>query len=137
MPWGLKALRNSREEFVLEKIEYFKINEYQGRSDWKRHYFKSNILIFISDSSGIEKSIFTVGLNGFGYALDMENSIGNTSSISSLIKAILPQKPDERMVLLDSKSPINACPTVPVNFEFSADVFIAMLEMEVCLRRVF
>ena len=39
MPWGPKALRNSREEYVLEKIEYFKINEYQGRSNWKRHYF--------------------------------------------------------------------------------------------------
>ena len=39
MPWGPKALRNSREEFVLEKIEYFKVNVYKGRSDWTRHYF--------------------------------------------------------------------------------------------------
>ena len=31
MPWGPKALRNTREEYVLENIEYFKINEYKGR----------------------------------------------------------------------------------------------------------
>ena len=41
MPWGPKALRNIREEYVLENIEYFKINEYKGRSDWHRHYFKN------------------------------------------------------------------------------------------------
>ena len=39
MPFGPKALRNTREEYVLEKIEYFKVNEYIGRSDWDRHYF--------------------------------------------------------------------------------------------------
>jgi hypothetical protein len=41
MPFGPNALRNSREEYVLEKIEYFKVNEYAGRSDWTRHYFKT------------------------------------------------------------------------------------------------
>ena len=41
MPFGPNALRNSREEFVLEKIEYFKVNEYAGKSDWTRHYFKT------------------------------------------------------------------------------------------------
>ena len=41
MPWGPKALRNSREEFVLEKIEYFKVNVYEGGSEWTRHYFDS------------------------------------------------------------------------------------------------
>lgn len=41
MPFGPKALRNTREEYVLEKIEYFKVNEYIGRSNWDRHYFKT------------------------------------------------------------------------------------------------
>ncbi len=41
MPFSEKALRNVREQFVLEKIEYFKVNEYIGQSNWKRHYFKS------------------------------------------------------------------------------------------------
>jgi len=41
MPFSEKALRNVREEYVLENIEYFKVNEYVGQSNWKRHYFKS------------------------------------------------------------------------------------------------
>jgi len=39
MPFGND--RNSSEQFVLQKIEYFKVMEYEGRSNWKRHYFKS------------------------------------------------------------------------------------------------
>jgi hypothetical protein len=39
MPFGND--RNSGEQFVLQKIEYFKVMEYEGRSNWKRHYFKS------------------------------------------------------------------------------------------------
>ena len=39
MPFGPKVSRNSREEYVLQKIEYYKVMEYMGRSDWKRHYF--------------------------------------------------------------------------------------------------
>ena len=34
MPWGPKALRNSREEFVLEKIEYFKVNVWKELLDF-------------------------------------------------------------------------------------------------------
>jgi hypothetical protein len=41
MPFGPSTTRNSREEYVLQKIEYYKVMEYMGRSDWKRHYFKS------------------------------------------------------------------------------------------------
>lgn len=41
MPFDIKALRNHREEYVLQDIEYFKVNEYIGKSNWKRHYFKS------------------------------------------------------------------------------------------------
>ena len=41
MPFDAKALRNHREEYVLQDIEYFKVNEYIGKSNWKRHYFKS------------------------------------------------------------------------------------------------
>ena len=41
MPFGPSTLRNSREEYVLQKIEYYKVMEYMGRSDWKRHYFES------------------------------------------------------------------------------------------------
>ena len=39
MPFGND--RNNSEQFVLQKIEYFKVMEYEGRSNWKRHYFKS------------------------------------------------------------------------------------------------
>ena len=39
MPFGPTTLRNTREEFVLQKIEYYKVNEYMGKSNWKRHYF--------------------------------------------------------------------------------------------------
>jgi len=39
MPFGND--RNSSEQFVLQKIEYFKVMEYEGRSNWKRYYFKS------------------------------------------------------------------------------------------------
>ena len=39
MPFGSKTVRNTREQFVLQKIEYYKVMEYMGRSDWKRHYF--------------------------------------------------------------------------------------------------
>ena len=39
MPFDPKCLRNKREEFVLQKIEYYKVTEYMGRSDWKRYYF--------------------------------------------------------------------------------------------------
>ena len=41
MPFGPSTARNSREEYVLQKIEYYKVMEYMGKSDWKRHYFKS------------------------------------------------------------------------------------------------
>ena len=41
MPFGLTTLRNTREQFVLKKIEYYKVMEYMGRSNWERHYFKS------------------------------------------------------------------------------------------------
>ena len=41
MPFGSSTARNSREEYVLQKIEYYKVMEYMGRSNWKRHYFKS------------------------------------------------------------------------------------------------
>jgi len=33
MPFGPTTLRNKREEFVLQKIEYYKVNEYMGRSE--------------------------------------------------------------------------------------------------------
>ena len=39
MPFGPTTLRNTREEFVLQKIEYYKVTEYMGRSNWKRYYF--------------------------------------------------------------------------------------------------
>ena len=39
MPFGTSTVRNTREQFVLQKIEYYKVMEYMGRSDWKRHYF--------------------------------------------------------------------------------------------------
>jgi len=41
MPFSPTTLRNVREEYVLENIEYFKVNEYIDKSNWKRHYFKS------------------------------------------------------------------------------------------------
>jgi hypothetical protein len=41
MPFSPNTLRNVREEYVLENIEYFKVNEYIDKSVWKRHYFKS------------------------------------------------------------------------------------------------
>ena len=39
MPFGLTTARNKREEWVLKKIEYYKVTEYVGKSNWKRHYF--------------------------------------------------------------------------------------------------
>ena len=39
MPFSASTVRNTREQFVLQKIEYYKVMEYMGRSDWKRHYF--------------------------------------------------------------------------------------------------
>ena len=39
MPFGLTTARNKREEWVLKKIEYYKVTEYTGMSNWKRHYF--------------------------------------------------------------------------------------------------
>ena len=41
MPFGPTTLRNTREEYVLKNIEYYKVTEYMGRSNWKRHYFKT------------------------------------------------------------------------------------------------
>ena len=71
MPFSPKCLRNSREEFVLEKIEYFKVNEYMGMSNWKRYYFdnykdaikkfrdlrkvKSKVMIFACREGDIEE----------------------------------------------------------------------------------
>lgn len=39
MPFGKSTLRNTREEYVLQNIEYYKVTEYMGKSNWKRHYF--------------------------------------------------------------------------------------------------
>ena len=39
MPFDPKCLRNTREQFVLQNIEYYKVTEYVGRSNWKRYYF--------------------------------------------------------------------------------------------------
>ena len=39
MPFDPKCLRNTREQFVLQNIEYYKVTEYIGRSKWKRYYF--------------------------------------------------------------------------------------------------
>ena len=39
MPFGPSTVRNTREQFVLQKIEYYKVMEYMGRSNWERHYF--------------------------------------------------------------------------------------------------
>ena len=41
MPFGLTTARNKREEWVLKKIEYYKVTEYVGKSNWKRYYFNS------------------------------------------------------------------------------------------------
>jgi len=41
MPFGPSTARNSREQYVLQNIEYYKVMEYMGRSNWERHYFKS------------------------------------------------------------------------------------------------
>ena len=89
--------------------------------------------MYTIDSSGIEKSIFTVGLNGFGYALDIENSVGITSSTLSKTDATLPKNPAERTEQLDSDSPTNVWPTVPTIIELSPLVLIAEVEKVVCL----
>ena len=39
MPFGPSTVRNTREQFVLQKIEYYKVMEYMGKSNWERHYF--------------------------------------------------------------------------------------------------
>ena len=39
MPFSPSTVRNTREQFVLQKIEYYKVMEHIKRSDWKRHYF--------------------------------------------------------------------------------------------------
>ena len=39
MPFSQNTVRNTREQFVLQKIEYYKVMEHIKRSDWKRHYF--------------------------------------------------------------------------------------------------
>jgi len=39
MPFGKTTARNTREEYVLQKIEKYKVMEYMGRSNWTRHYF--------------------------------------------------------------------------------------------------
>jgi hypothetical protein len=39
MPFGPNALRNHREEYVLENIEYFKVNEYIGRVKLEKTLF--------------------------------------------------------------------------------------------------
>jgi len=41
MPFDPKCLRNTREQFVLKKIERFQVNEYMGRSNWARYYFNN------------------------------------------------------------------------------------------------
>jgi len=39
MPFSLSTVRNTREQFVLQKIEYYKVMEHISKSDWERHYF--------------------------------------------------------------------------------------------------
>ena len=39
MPFSPSTVRNTREQFVLQKIEYYKVMEYISKSDWERHYF--------------------------------------------------------------------------------------------------
>ena len=39
MPFGPSTVRNTREQFVLQKIEYYKVMEHISKSDWERHYF--------------------------------------------------------------------------------------------------
>ena len=90
---------------------------------------KSNIWIFISDSSEIEKSIFTVGLNGFGYALEMEKSSGITSSTSSVICATLPQKPEVKILVDDTALLVNTCPIVPTKAVCSDWAFTVPLDI--------
>ena len=34
MPFGPSTVRNTREQFVLQKIEYYKVMEYMGKSNW-------------------------------------------------------------------------------------------------------
>jgi len=41
MPFDPNCLRNTREQFVLQNIEGFQVNEYMGRSNWVRHEFKN------------------------------------------------------------------------------------------------
>ena len=72
MPWGPKALRNSREEFVLEKIEYFKVNVYKGRSDWTRHYFDS-----YREAIKFWRELYRSGKKVFNIATWSSNLFGN------------------------------------------------------------
>ena len=59
-------------------------------------------------------SIFTVGLNGLGYAFDNENSVGNTSfSTSRVMDWSPPQKPALKATLSDSSFWKNVWPNVP------------------------
>jgi ACT domain-containing protein len=39
MPFSPSTVRNTREQFVLQKIEYYKVMEHISKSDWERHYF--------------------------------------------------------------------------------------------------
>ena len=39
MPFAPSTVRNTREQFVLQKIEYYKVMEHISKSDWERHYF--------------------------------------------------------------------------------------------------
>ena len=88
------------------------------------------------EGSGIAKSILTVGLNGLGYAFEIEKSIGVKSSMSNMTIATLPQKPEVRMVLLDSTLATKDWPIVPFNFELSPELLIAALEKVDCFRIV-
>ena len=80
--------------------------------------------------------MFTVGLNGFGYAFVNENSIGIRSSIPRSIEDILPHNPAERIELSDCCSPTKACPTVPLRIVLSPLALTADEEIVVCLSEV-